>query len=50
MFAVMALMGLSVYLGTRMNYALLTLIFILITSGLAVLSYLRAMALAKRTF
>lgn len=50
MFAVMALMGLSVYLGTRMNYALLTLIFILIASVLAGLSYLRAMALAKRTF
>ena len=48
MFIVMGLCVLVVFLGTRMDHKLLTLIFILIASALAGLSYLRVMALAKR--
>ncbi len=47
MFVVMALCGLVIYLGTRMDHKLLTLIFILISGLLAALSYRRVMALSK---
>ena len=50
MFAVMGLLVLVVFLGTRMDHKLLAFILILITGVLTVLSYLRAMALAKKTF
>ena len=49
MFAVMGLIVLVVFLGTRMNHRLLALVLILITALLAGLSYKRAIALAKRT-
>ena len=49
MFVVMGLTVLVVFLGTRMNYNLITVIFTLIASVLALLSYLRVMSLAKRT-
>ena len=48
MFAVMGLMVLVVFLGTRMDHRLLTLILILIMAVLAGLSYMRVMALSKR--
>ncbi len=48
MFVVMGLCVLVVFLGTRMDHRLLTLIFILIASVLAGLSYLRVMWLAKK--
>ncbi|MCR5281910.1 MAG: hypothetical protein K6E18_00930 [Lachnospiraceae bacterium] len=48
MFVVMGLVVLMVFLGTKMNHTLLTLIFIVITFVLAALSYLRVMALAKK--
>ncbi len=49
MFAVMGLTVLVVFLGTRIDHTLLTLILILITVILALLSYLRVLALSKRT-
>ena len=49
MFAVMGLIVLVVFLGTRMDHRLLALILILITALLAILSYRRAIALAERT-
>ena len=48
MFVVMGLIVLVVFLGTRMDHALLTLILILITAVLAGLSYMRVMSLAKK--
>ena len=48
MFAAMGLTVLVVFLGTKMDRRLLTIILILITSVLAALSYLRVMALSKR--
>ena len=48
MFAVMGLMVLVVFLGTRIDHRLLTLILILFTAVLAGLSYMRVMALSKR--
>jgi ABC-2 type transport system permease protein len=50
MFVVMGLVVLVVYLGTIMNSNLLMLICILVASGLALLSYLRALSLAEKTF
>ena len=47
MFAAMGLTVLMVFLGTRMDHRLLTLIMIVIVSALALLSYLRVMSLAK---
>ncbi len=49
MFVVMGLVVLVVFLGMQMDHKLLALIFILIVSALALLSYLRAMALAKKS-
>ena len=49
MFAVMGLIVLVVFLGTRMDHRLLALVLILITALLAILSYRRAIALAERT-
>lgn len=49
MFVVMGLTVAVVFLGLRMDHRLLSLLFILITTVFAVLSYLRVMALAKRT-
>ena len=49
MFAVMGLIVLVVFLGTRMDHRLLALILILITALLAILSYRRAISLAERT-
>ncbi len=48
MFAVMILTVVMVYLGTKKDHALLTVIMILIVSLSAFLYYLRAMALAKK--
>ncbi len=48
MFVTMGLVVLVVFLGTIMNHVLLMILFILIASVIAVLSYLRVMALAKR--
>ena len=48
MFIVMGLIVLVVFLGTRMDHALLTLILILITAILAGLSYMRVMSLARK--
>ena len=48
MFVVMGLIVLVVILGLRMDHRLLALAFILLTTLLAVLSYLRVMSLAKR--
>lgn len=48
MFAVMGLTVLVVYLGTRVDQRLLTLIFILFSSLLAGLSYRRVMSLSKK--
>ena len=48
MFVVMGLIVLVVFLGTRMDHALLTLILILITAILAGLSYMRVMSLARK--
>ena len=48
MFIVMGLIVLMVWLGTKMDHALLTIIMILIAGLLTLLSYLRVMALAKR--
>ena len=50
MFVVMGLTVLVVFLGTKMNHVLLTLIFIAIAALLSILSYLRAMNLARKTF
>ena len=49
MFVTMGLVVLVVFLGLHMDHKVLTLIFILITTVLAVLSYLRAMTLAKKS-
>ncbi|MCR5734825.1 MAG: hypothetical protein K6G22_09495 [Lachnospiraceae bacterium] len=49
MFANMALVVLVVYLGTKKDHVILTLIMILVISVLAFLSYLRAMSLAEKT-
>ena len=49
MFVVMGLLVLVVFLGMQMDHKLLALIFIQIVSALALLSYLRAMALAKKS-
>ena len=48
MLAVMGLIVLTVFLGTRMNHRLLTLILIMTAALLALLSYLRVMSLSKR--
>ena len=48
MFVVMGLIVLVVFLGTRMDHALLTQILILITAILAGLSYMRVMSLARK--
>ena len=48
LFITMVLIGLTIFLGTRMDHKLLTLILILITAVLAALSYRKAMTLAKR--
>lgn len=48
MFVVMGLTVLAVVLGLRFDHRLLTLVLILAAALLAVLSYLRAMSLAKR--
>ena len=48
MIAVMGLCVLVVYLGTRMDHNLVTILLILIASLLAALSYLRVLSLAKR--
>ena len=48
LFVTMALIGLTIFLGTRMDHKLLTLILIMITAVLAALSYRKAMTLAKR--
>lgn len=48
MFAVMGLTVLVVILGLRLDHALLALILILITAGLAGLSYRRVMSLAEK--
>lgn len=48
LFVTMALIGLTIFLGTRMDHKLLTLILILITTVLAALSYRKVMTLAKR--
>ena len=48
MFAVMAIAALNVFLGMKMDHNLLALLMILIVTVLAVLCYLRVMALAKR--
>ena len=48
MFIVMGLIVLVVFLGTRLDHALLTLILILITAILAGLSYMRVMSLARK--
>ena len=48
MFIVMGLIVLMVWLGTKMDHALLTIIMILIAGLLTLLTYLRVMALAKR--
>lgn len=48
MFAAMGLTVLMVFLGMRMNHILLALLFIVIAAVLAVLSYMRVMALSKR--
>ena len=44
----MALIGLTIFLGTRMDHKLLALILILITAVLTALSYRKVMTLAKR--
>ena len=44
----MALVVLTVFLGTRMDHKLLTLILILIAAVLTALSYRKVMTLAKR--
>ena len=49
MFVVMGLVVGVVFLGMRINHALLALIFIAIASLLTAVSYMRAMALAKKT-
>ncbi|MCR5734762.1 MAG: hypothetical protein K6G22_09180, partial [Lachnospiraceae bacterium] len=49
MFANMALVVLVVYLGTKKDHVILTLIMILVISLLAFLSYLRAMSLVRKT-
>ena len=48
MFVTMGLVVLIVFLGTKIDHALITLIMILITSVLAALSYLRVLALSKK--
>ena len=48
MFVTMALIVLMVFLGTRMDHKVLMLIFIVITSVLASLSYMRVMTLSRR--
>ena len=48
MFVVMGLTVLAVFLGLKMDHKLLTLIFILAAALLAVLSYWRVMALARK--
>ena len=48
MFAVMGLTVLMVFLGTRMDHRLLTLVMIVITAVLALLSYLRVLSLCRR--
>ena len=48
MFVVMGLMVLVVFLGTKMDHKLLTIVLTLITALLAGLSYRRVMVLAKR--
>ena len=47
MFAAMGLVVLAVYLGTRMNHSLLTLILIFIATALAAISYRIVMILSK---
>jgi ABC-2 type transport system permease protein len=49
MFVVMALCVLVVYLGTLMDRRLLTIIFIVIVSVLAGLSYRKVMSLSKKS-
>ena len=49
MFVVMGLTALVVFLGTKMNHILLTLVFMLIALALALISYYRALALADKT-
>ena len=49
MFVVMGLIVLSVYLGTKMDHRLLTLILTAVAAALAALSYMRALKLANRT-
>ena len=46
--ASMGLCVLVVFLGMRMNHTLMTILLILVTSLLAILSYLRVLSLAKR--
>ena len=48
MFVVMGLTVLVVFLGTKMDHKLLTILFIFITATLAILSYRRVMKLAER--
>ena len=50
LFATMALVVLIVFLGMRMDHALLTVVLILIVTILAWLSYRRAIALSERAF
>ena len=49
MLAAMGMTVLVVFLGTKMDHRLLAILLILLVSVLAILSYMRAMALAKRT-
>ena len=48
MFVVMGLVVLAVFLGTRFDHRLLTIIWTLITSVLALLSYRRVLKLSAR--
>ncbi len=50
MFVVMGLVVLVVFLGTKMSSSLLTVICILVAAVLALLSYVRVLSLAKKSF
>ena len=50
MFVTMIILGLSIFLGIFINHLIVSLILILIYGGLAIVSYIGAMALAKKSF
>ena len=50
MFAVMGLAVLVIFLGTKVNSNIITIILILIASLLSALCYLRALSLARKSF